>query len=76
MAPIGLDKLAPELIELLVKNAFNTSKEQMERGYDVPTTIKFHTSSEKHAHLERFQIWQDLLNLAATCKYLRRVVAP
>ncbi|WAO94912.1 Hypothetical protein NCS54_01251500 [Fusarium falciforme] len=76
MARIGLDKLAPELIELLVKNAFDTNKEHMGRGYDVPETINFHTSSEKDAQLERFQVWGDLLNLAATCKYLRRVVAP
>lgn len=76
MAPIGLDKLALELIEFLVKNAFDMNKGQMERGYDVPATIKFHISSEKHAQLQRFQVWRDLLNLAATCKYLRRVVAP
>ncbi|KAL6354787.1 hypothetical protein LRP88_12134 [Fusarium phalaenopsidis] len=76
MARMGLDKLAPELIELLVKNAFDTDKEHMERSYDVPTTIKFHTSLEKVSQLERFQVWRDLLNLTATCKYLRRVVAP
>ncbi|KAI8655107.1 hypothetical protein NCS57_01258400 [Fusarium keratoplasticum] len=76
MAPIGLDKLAPELIELLVKNAFDTNKEHMEKGYDVPATTKFYTSPEKDAKLERFQVWRDLLNLAATCKYLRRVAAP
>lgn len=76
MAPIGLDKLAPELIELLVVNAFNMNKEDIDRGYDVPETIKFHTLSERNAQLERFQVWRDLLSLAATCKYLRRVVAP
>lgn len=35
IAHLGLDKLAPELIGLLVKNASDTNKEQMKRGYGV-----------------------------------------
>ncbi|EEU42067.1 uncharacterized protein NECHADRAFT_85933 [Fusarium vanettenii 77-13-4] len=76
MTRMGLDELAPELIELIVENAFEVNKKNVERGYDFPAIIEFHFLSNRNDLLERFQVWRDLLSLAATCKYLRRVVTP
>lgn len=76
MALARLDRFAPELIELLVENAFEANSHLIQRGYEAPATVVFVNSSEKKGNLERFQVWRDLLNLSATCKYLRRVIAP
>ncbi|KAI8713388.1 hypothetical protein NCS52_01283100 [Fusarium sp. LHS14.1] len=76
MTRIGLDQLPPELIELIVENAFEVNKEEVEKGYDMPAAILYFTPSQRDVKLERFQVWRDLINLAATCKYLRRVVTP
>ncbi|KAL2670708.1 hypothetical protein Neosp_014507 [[Neocosmospora] mangrovei] len=76
MARIGLDQLPPELIELIVENAFEVNKKNVERGYEFPAIIEFQSLSNRNDLIERFQVWRDLLSLAATCKYLRRVVTP
>ncbi|KAJ4329053.1 hypothetical protein N0V84_000404 [Fusarium piperis] len=77
MALTGLGQFAPELIELLVRNAFDANSEHIRQGYETSENIVFFHSSEKEVRqLERFQVWRDLLNLGATCRYLYRIITP
>ncbi|KAM0429590.1 hypothetical protein ACHAPT_006186 [Fusarium lateritium] len=75
MAPT-LDCLPPEILIQIVDEAFEASKDDVAKGYNESQTRIYSNLADEHAKSERFQVWRDVLNLAATSKYLRRVITP